>query len=233
MKRSILVIEDDTYLRKFICSSLIKVNYNCIAAACGKDGIQMLKSKYFDLIILDLDLGDMNGQEILSLMRKQSIDLPVIIISTFNSINTKIDLFDIGCDDYITKPFYVDELLARVKRLIERTTNKSPAKNESLVNEIIQFDGMELNFEDLTLSKDGKKIDLTKKLFDLLAYFIKNANRVLTKEQIISRFWNQAENFPENTLTVHIHKLRSLIEDTPSKPKYLVTKRGHGYIFNT
>ncbi len=231
MKNSILVIEDDTYLRKFIKSSLLNDGYSCITANCGKDGMSALKNNFFDLVIMDLDLGDMNGQQILELLRKQHMEVPVIIISTFSSIDLKVDLFDKGCDDYITKPFYIEELLARVKRLLNKSNIST--NQEIMVNEVIQLANMELDYLNLTISKNGEIVFLTKKLFDLLSYFIKNNNMIITKQQLLIRFWDDSDSGTniENTLTVHIHKLRKLIEENPSKPKYLITKRGLGYIF--
>lgn len=232
MKKVILVIDDDTSLRNFICNSLIKKNYNCVPATCGQMAIKELKKRCFDLVILDLDLGDINGKEILDLMRKQSIEIPVIVVSTFNNINMKVDLFETGCDDYLTKPFYIEELNIRVKRLLERVSNPVFKDLELLNEEVVVIGGeIEINFYNLTLYKRGKPLELTKKLFDLLSYFIKNSDRIITKEQIISRFWNDPESYSENSLTVHIHKLRTLIEDDPSKPQYLLTKRGLGYLF--
>lgn len=230
MKSVILVINNETYLRKFICNSLTKNNFTCIPVTTGKKAMSQLKNRYFDLVILDLDLQDINGKQILDLMRKQSIDTPVIIISTIKDIEIKIELFNTGCDDYLTKPFYMDELIVRVKRLLKRTAILTSKEREIMKDEIIYINDIELNFTERSLIKKGIQLELTKKLFEILSYFIKNSNRLITKEQIISRFWNESETFSENSLTVHIHKLRNLIEDDPSNPKYIITKRGLGYI---
>lgn len=232
MCQNILIVEDDTYLRTFISKSLTNLGYNCVDASCGKDGINALKKSCFDLVIMDLDLGDSNGEDIIKSMRKQCLDTPVIVVSTFNNLDTKVDLFDSGCDDYITKPFYIDELSARVRRLLSRTARVISEGTETLKDEIVEFNGLQLNYNDSTIIRNGKRIDVSKKVFEILVYFINNPNRILSKDQLLNRFWNDSEIIPDNTLTVHIHKLRSLIEDNPSQPVHLLTKRGLGYIFN-
>lgn len=232
MCQNILIVEDDTYLRTFIGKSLSHAGYNCVEAACGKEGITALKKTCFDLVIMDLDLGDTNGEDIIKSMRKQSLEIPVIVVSTFNNLDTKVDLFDSGCDDYITKPFYVDELLARVRRILSRNSRYISDGSETLKDEILDFNGIQLNYSDSTIIRNGERLEVSKKVFEILVYFINNPNRIVSKDLLLDRFWSDSEIIPDNTLTVHIHKLRSLIEENPSQPVHLKTKRGLGYIFN-
>ena len=132
MNHRILVVEDHEYLRKYIIKILQKENYQIFEASCGKKALQLLKTEIVDLILLDLGLGDMDGTEIIRLLRRQQNEIPIIVVSNFEQIDSKVNAFDLGCDDYITKPFYKEELLARIRRLNRRGNKEAdPGKKNT------------------------------------------------------------------------------------------------------
>ncbi|HBD95327.1 MAG: hypothetical protein A2015_12760 [Spirochaetes bacterium GWF1_31_7] len=209
--------------------ALKNANYTVIEATSGKEGISQLKNNLADLIVLDLNLGDMHGSDILRNLRKQNIYTPVIIVSTINEIDTKLDSFDNGCDDYLTKPFYMEELVARVKRTLHTNKNES-AKifKENVTNGPFMIDLISHK-----IYKSDTFIEAGNKLFNLFLYFMQNPDRYLSKEQIHNQVWDSDEDFNDNTISVHIHSLRCLIENDPKKPVYLRTAKNIGFIFST
>lgn len=228
--KSILVIEDNDRLRRFMASNLGKTGYQVYEAESGKSAYNILKSSFIDLVLLDLQLGDINGIEILQTIRRQDENLPVIIVSSVNNQDTKINSFDIGCDDYIIKPFYVDELLGRVKRMLKRT--RPGILPQKPVADRITSGPFELNINNLSVAKNGKILILRKKLFNLLLFFIRHPETVLSNEQLFDRAWDAQEDMNENSIYVHIRELRKLIEDNPAKPRFIKTVRSAGYIYS-
>jgi len=228
---SILIIENDLYLRQTIINSLSKDNFILHEAASGRDGYTILGNTVVDLIILDLHLGDMDGSIILKSLRDQFIRTPVIIISTADSIQSKIENFTIGCDDYLTKPFYFEELIIRVKKLLKTNENLINNKNNTL-DEIIEVGEFKFDFLRYKVDKNGKNIELNSKLFNLFFYLVKNKNTLLTREQIYQNIWSNENHINDNTLSVHIHMLRNLIEDDPKNPRYIKTIKSEGIIFS-
>ncbi len=228
--KRILVVEDSSRLRAFITENLETAGYSVIGAESGKEAYAALRDTYVDLVLLDLNLGDVNGLEILKTIRRQDESLPVIIVSSITSSGTKIDGFDTGCDDYITKPFYVDELLARVRRLLKRAVpDERPA---TAIAETIRSGPFEINPVSMEVRKNGKPIDLRKKLFDLFLFFARNPDAVLTNEILYARAWNVGDGVNDNSLYVHIRQLRLLLEDDPSCPRHIQTVRHSGYRYS-
>ncbi|MBI9101687.1 MAG: response regulator transcription factor [Spirochaetales bacterium] len=229
MKEKILVAEDHDYLRNYIKKILVKENYQVSDAASGKEALTILKDEEIDLILLDLDLGDMTGTEIIKLLRRQNNTTPIIVISSFEQIDSKVNAFDLGCDDYITKPFYKEELLARIRRLSKRV-NFIQSSTNNKVHEDISLGPFKVDYKSCTVFRNDKPLTLNRKLFDIMAFFIENNNQIITKDQLLSRFWSD-QSFPsENTLSVHIHMLREQMETNPRNPEFLLTMRGKGYM---
>lgn len=227
--KTILIIEDSKRLREYMSSKLEKFHYTILQAGSGAEAYEILKKECFDLVLLDLNLGDIDGLEILKTIRRQNETLPVIIVSSIANNDTKITGFNIGCDDYITKPFYVDELISRIQRMLKRAEKGTTDKNP--VIETISQRPFEINLVSMTLSKNGKAIPVRKKLFDLMLFFMKNPNVVLTSEKLFEEAWHDAFNVNENSLYVHMRQLRSLVEENPTKPKFIQTVRNAGYMF--
>lgn len=226
----ILVVEDNNRLRRFVCSNLEKAGYSVLEADCGKAAFSILEQQYPDLILLDLRLGDYDGIEILRTIRRQEEYLPVIIVSSIDNQDIKVDGFNIGCDDYITKPFYVEELLGRVKRMLKRSENQSTGRGA--ICEQIKSGPFVLEVNSLSVTKNGEPLVMRKKLFDLFLYFVRNPGMVISYELIYNRIWDSPEEMKESSLYVHIRHLRAAIEDNPSKPRYIKTIKNVGYVYS-
>ncbi|MDC7226024.1 MAG: response regulator transcription factor [Spirochaetales bacterium] len=225
----ILVIEDNGRLRRFIVTSLEKEGFSVLQADSGQNAFSILRTELPDLILLDLRLGDYDGIEILKTIRRQD-DVPVIIVSSINNQDIKIDGFNIGCDDYITKPFYIDELIVRVKRLLVRSEKTGNIKAPIL--EKIKSGPFSIDINTQTVIKGKKPLQMRQKLFNLFLYFIKNPDIIISYNQLYEKLWSSSAEFSENSLYVHIRHLRAAIEDNPSKPVYIKTVKNAGYIYS-
>lgn len=229
-KACILVVEDNTHLRNFIAKNLIKSGYKVLESATLKTAYTNLNKHLIDLVLLDLQLDKNDGMEILTIIRRQNEQLPVIIVSSNTQLDTKIQGFQIGCDDYITKPFYIEELLSRVKRILQRTISLKSTKKR--ISKEICSGPFVLNTQDYTLKKNGNIIPLRKKLFDLMLFFVQNPKSVLSKENLFDQGWDSFSEMNANSLYVHINELRYLIEDDKSKPVYIKNIRNVGYYYS-
>lgn len=229
-KLVILVVEDNERLRSFVAGALKKADYAVREAGDGKAAREILKKEFLNLVLLDLNLGDSNGIEILRMIRRQDEELPVIIISSDQSHNSKVDGFDVGCDDYITKPFYVDELLGRVRRILKRARPRTNGMR--ILDETIESGPFSVDVGSLAVHKNGRPIEMRKKLFELFLFFMRHPDTLLTNEALFDRAWDIREGVNVNSLYVHIRQLRELIEDDPAKPMHIVTVRGAGYMYH-
>lgn len=232
-KSQILIVEDDESLNNYVATYLKKNNYLVTQVFSGEAAYTALSKDYFDLIILDLNLGDIDGIEILQFVRNQSKFLPVMIISSSQDNSTKVQGFKEGCDDYITKPFFKEELLLRVKRMISRVSYMNFEKKKVMKSYTVG------KFHIDTLTKTVKKNDeiipMRKNLFDLMLYFMQNPNTVLSQQTIYQNVW-ECEYIPDESqiktnLYVNIHGLRNLIEEDPKKAKHIVSVNKSGYVF--
>lgn len=228
MDNTVLIIEDQEYLRLYTKKILVKEGYQVLTASNGREGLKLINNNV-DLILLDLNLGDMDGQDIIQILRRQHNEIPIIVVSTFNEIDIKVNSFDLGCDDYITKPFYKEELLARIRRIQKRV--KLNEYNDQSAQKNLKAGPFQIDFIKEIVKKNGKILPMNKKLFDLFCFLVSHKNQILSKERILTQVWSSKDSPTENTLTVHIHMLRDLIEENPKKNKHLITKRGSGYLF--
>lgn len=230
----VLVIEDNEPVRRFVTSVLGESGFGVDEAGNGREAYQRLRSGFYDLVLLDLKLGDLDGMDILRTIRRQDEHLPVIILSSIEDLNTKIGGFDVGCDDYITQPFQPAELVGRIRRLLRRSWNTAdPEANVARqpIAERIEAGPFTLDLPQFCVYKHGRPIQMRKKVFGLLLHMARNPNVVLTKESLIRRVWDFREDVNDNTLYVHIHQLRQLIEDDPTRPRFVRTVRGVGFRF--
>jgi DNA-binding response OmpR family regulator len=226
----ILVVEDNDRLRRFVSTNLKKAGYSVLEADSGKAAFAILEQDFPDLILLDLRLGDYDGIEILRTIRRQEEYLPVIIVSSIDNQDMKVDGFNIGCDDYITKPFYIEELIGRVKRLLKRSENQ--LNGLDIIREQIESGPFRLEVNSLTVTKNGEPIIMRQKLFDLFIFFVRHPGMVVSYELLYNRIWNSPEEMKESSLYVHIRHLRTLIEDNPSRPKFIKTIKNVGYVYS-
>jgi len=230
MKKKILIVEDSQRLRRFIVTNLEKTGYLTREADSVKSAFEVLKTTKIDLVLLDLRLTNSNGIEILKAIRRQSDFLPVIIVSSLADQKTKVNSFNYDCDDYITKPFYVDELLMRVKRNLDRAITLK--KTSALIVENISLGPFVVDVNNSSCTKNGLLLTMRKKVFLLMLFFVRNPNTVLSNQMLFDRVWDPMDKVSENSLYVHIRELRGLIEDDPSLPVYICSVRGVGYRFS-
>jgi len=212
----ILVIEDEHKIANSIKKGLEQEAFATDVAYTGTDGYDLASSEDYDLIILDLLLPEISGIEICKKLREEKIHTPILILTAKGQVANKVEGLNTGADDYLTKPSAFEELRARVRALIRRPTNTQDS--------ILQAQNLELNTITYEVKKDGKPINLTRKEYTLLEYLMRNAGKILTKEQIIAHVWNYEADILPNTIEVYIGYLRNKIGKDLIK-----TVRGFGY----
>lgn len=226
MKRlaNILLIEDDESLNRGISFKMEKEGFNVFSADCLEEGRTIFDNERIDLIILDVGLPDGNGFQFCEEVRKVSDVLIIFLTACVGEVDI-VTGYDLGADDYITKPFSLAVLLSKVNAVLRRRVNNNGAEK-------IQCGDIIYHPKTMKIFKHGEEIFLSKTEFKLFKYFIDNAQRVITKEQFFNELWDIEGDFlDESTLPVNIRRLREKIEDNPSNPKYIKTIRGIGYIW--
>lgn len=225
MEKTILVVDDDQDLAEITLDMLEDYGYKVVLAADGEEAYELLKAKVFQLIILDINLPEESGFEICKNLRKLS-EVPIIFASARTNEKDRITGFDIGGDDYLPKPYSLKELLSRVNALMRRTYGFGEKE------ETYQFGTIEVNITKRQVTRQGKTISLSLKEFDLLAYLVKHANQALRKEKILVDVWGAYSEVELSTVAVHIRWLREKLEENPSKPVFLKTVWGIGYMLS-
>ena len=224
---SILVVEDDREIRQGIEIYLRNQGYQVFQAANGQEGLEVIKSRELHLVILDVMMPVMDGITMLMKTRDLGYEFPVLMLSAKSEEVDKIMGLNMGADDYISKPFSVTEVLARIKANIRRATQYGAAAVKE--KEVLTAGDIVMDLSDYTVKKAGQDIDLTAKEFEILKLLMKSPKKVYTKEQIYSLVWNEAYFGDENAVNVHISRLRNKIEDDSRSPRYVVTVWGIGY----
>lgn len=222
----LLLVEDDAEICSMLKTYLERENFEVAAACDGGQALRMFAEERFDLVLLDLMIPKMSGMDVLQKIRSQSV-VPVIILSAKASETDKTLGLGLGADDYITKPFSLAEVLARVRAALRRTMqyDAEPVRKP----QVLKAGNLSMNLEDYSVTKAGERIELTAKEFAILKLLMKNPKRVYTKEQIYSLVWNDEYFGDENAVNVHISRLRNKLERDPRRPKYVVTVWGIGY----
>lgn len=224
-RKHILIIEDEKNIARFLELELTHEGYEISVAYDGRQGLKMVFDEDADLIILDIMLPFLNGMQVLSKVRETS-DIPVIMLTAKDELTDKITGLDNGADDYITKPFAIEELLARIRVIFKRieALNIPKKQNES----VISIKGVILDVSSYTVRYKGNDIELTKKEFELLKYLMANKNLVITRDQILENVWGYEYIGDTNIVDVYIRYIRSKIDDRFSL-KLIHTVRGVGY----
>lgn len=223
-KPVILIVEDENGISNFISAILTSNNYNVIKCRKGNEAVSMAASHCPDLILLDLGLPDMDGLEVLKSIREWS-DIPVIVVTARNNEIEKVKAFDIGADDYITKPFGTLELLARIRTAIR---HKQKGSYNPLETEKVQIGGLLIDIVKRIVTLDNEVVHLTPIEYKILLLLAKNAGRVLTLDFISKEVWGPYSN-EQNALRVNMANIRRKIEENPAEPKYILTEVGVGY----
>ena len=222
----ILIVDDEPAVRKFLRNCLEGVGYAVVEAANGRSAIEAVHNEAPDLIVLDLGLPDLEGLEVAKLLREWS-DVPIIILSVRDQERDIVASLDAGADDYLTKPFGVSELLARIRAALRRRGQKSQA------DPIFHSASLEVDLEARTVKVGGVEKQLTPTEYDLLRTFIQNSGRVLTHQQLLHRVWGRGYEDDLHILRVNISNLRRKIETDAKTPHLIVTEPGVGYRLRT
>jgi len=220
----ILLIEDEPGLVSVIIRGLTEAGMEVSVAGDGQTGLEMAMKHDFELVILDIMLPGMNGIQVCRALRKADNNVPVLMLTALSSTENIITGLDSGADDYLAKPFKFAELEARIRSLVRRSKHTAPSRN------IVNIEGLEVDLQSKTLSRDGNNIILTATEYRLLEYFIKNQNVVLSRIQILEQVWDIDFNMGTNVVDVYINYLRKKI-DQGYRHKLIHTVFGMGYIF--
>jgi len=222
-KAKVLVVEDDAAISFGLEKNLKFEGYEVIVASEGETGLRRAIDERPDLIILDIMLPRINGFEICEILRKKKIDVPVIFLSAKSQEVDKIMGFDLGGDDYITKPFSVREILARVKTVLRRVQAEE--------RETAAFGEVQVDFATRTVKLRGKSVGLTSKEFELLRLLVRSNGKVLPRDSILNKVWGYDYYGTTRTIDNFINRLRQKIEDDVEAPRHILTVRGVGYRF--
>jgi DNA-binding response OmpR family regulator len=219
----ILVVEDEPNLASVIKRGLEGQGHQALIAETGEDAILFVRTEPFDLVLLDIALPDRDGHEVLAAVRRVRRDLPVIMVTARDDVASKIGALDQGADDYITKPFNFDELLARIRALTRRADQAHASK--------IAWQGLQIDLLSHRVWRDEQEVPLSRREFALLEYFARNPGRLLSRQQILAAVWEYDYLGESNVVDVYVRYLRNKL-DRPGEPSLFTTIRGSGYRFD-
>ena len=227
-KKRILVVDDEMSIVNILKVNLEKGGYDVLTAMDGEEGLITALTEDVDLVLLDVMLPKMDGFEVCKKIRQKS-EVPILMLTARSEEIDKILGLEPGADDYVTKPFSVRELMARVKANLRRTVSQSDDKGAS--DGDIKIGEISINTERYELRKNGKPIELTLREFELVKFLAETPNRICSRDTILRKVWGYEYVGDDRTVDVTISRLRDKIEDNPGEPKYIMTRRGVGYYF--
>lgn len=228
MASRVLVVDDEKLIVKGLKFSLEQDGMVVESAYDGEEALEYVRKNNYDIVLLDIMLPKMDGMEVCQQIREFS-DVPIIMLTAKGDDMNKILGLEYGADDYITKPFNILEVKARIKAILRRNARSAV---EQVKSKIVQAGDMKLDCDSRSLYINDKEIYLTAKEFDLLELLVLNPNKVYSRESLLSTVWGSAYPGDARTVDVHVRRLREKIEENPSEPKYVHTKWGVGYYFN-
>ncbi len=225
MKATILVVDDEKDILELVSYNLQKEGFHIETSQNGEDALDKIRSYKFDLLILDLMLPGIQGMELCKVLKSDSetASIPIIMLTAKSEELDKVLGLEMGADDYITKPFSPREMVARVNAVLRRTGEKPPK------DILIKIGDLEINTSTYQIRKKGKMITLSATEFKLLLYLVQKKGRVFNRDMLLDAVWKDETFVEPRTVDVHIRRLRSQIEDDPSNPLYIKTRRGLGY----
>jgi two-component system KDP operon response regulator KdpE len=222
-RQMILVVDDEAPMRKYISTNLKARGYDVLTAEDGTEALKLIDEHTINLLILDIMMPGPDGLEVLRRLR-QDMDVPVVMLSARGRETDKVEALDAGADDYLTKPFGVEELLARVRAALRRVGSASTAPIPPY-----SFDGLEVDFTARQIRRDGVEVSLTPKEYDVLAHLARNAGKVLTHRQILQAVWGAEYGEEADYVWTYVRRIRRKLEPDPEQPRYLLTEAGVGY----
>ena len=226
---NILVVDDEKEIADLLEIYLISDGFQVLKAYSAKEGLRILEEKKIDLVLLDVMMPDMNGFQVLQEIRKKN-NVPVLMLTAKSDEEDKVSGLRLGADDYLTKPFGINELMARVNSLIRRYTTLNPVAGSEAATMLLK--DMVIDKVNRTVTLQNLPVELTGKEFDLLVFLASNKGRVFTKKQTYTQVWAEEYAFDDSNIMSFISKLRKKIEPNPEQPFYIQTVRGVGYRFN-
>jgi two-component system KDP operon response regulator KdpE len=221
---AVLVVDDEAPMRRLVASNLKARGYEVVAAEDGTEALKLAEERPFDLIVLDIMMPGPDGLAVLQSLRRDGLDVPVIVLSARGRELDKVRALDLGADDYLTKPFGVEELLARVRATLRRAS-AAPAGDVPPYS----HDGLEVDFSARRVRRDGQDVSLTPREYEVLAYLARNAGKVLVHRQILQAVWGGQYGDEADYLWTYVRRIRRKIEPDPESPRYVLTEPGVGY----
>ena len=230
IEATLLVVDDEPNIRELLSTSLRFAGFDVVSAANGAEALRLAEQTEVDLLVLDVMLPDMDGFTVTRRLRQIGMNAPVVFLTARDDTSDKITGLTVGGDDYVTKPFSLEEVVARIRAVLRRG-GEPEYEEEELEEDVLRGGRVVMDVERHVVTVDGDPVSMPLKEFDLLEYLLRNSGRVLTRGQLIDRVWGADYVGDTKTLDVHIKRLRSKIEVNPSRPSHLVTVRGLGYKF--
>ncbi len=221
----VLLVEDEAQMRRFLRAALTSRGYRLVEAEKGAEAVPLATSHNPELVLLDLGLPDVDGLEVTKRLREFS-SVPIIVLSARGREDDKVAALDAGADDYVTKPFGMNELLARMRVALRHR------HGQELEEPVLEFEGLRIDFPKHEVWREGEQLKLTPLEFKLLASLARNAGKVLTHRQLLKDVWGPAHTADTHSLRVYMANLRKKLERDPAAPKYLLTEPGVGYRFH-
>ena len=231
MSRKVLIIEDDPEIIELLSMHLPDIDMDLESAMRGDIGLQKALENDYELIILDIMLPKMDGLDVCKVIRQQNKSVPILMLTAKSEEFDKVLGLELGADDYMTKPFSIRELIARIKAILRRVDAVRQEKTDLSNKEEIVFGTLVINFEKRKVTTKGNAVELTAKEFDLLSLFATNPGKAYNREALLNLVWGYQFIGYEHTVNSHINRLRAKIEDDPSSPLFIKTVWGVGYKF--
>lgn len=227
--KKILIADDEKDIVELVAYNLEREGFTVLRAFDGRKAWEMINAGKPDLVILDLMMPEISGMEVCRMVRRQAATagLPIIMLTAKADAVDKILGLEVGADDYITKPFHVQELLARVRAVLRR----SERRPDEDIAESLDYEGLHMDLKSYQVTVDGRPIDLSSREFRLLQFFMSHPGRVYSREQLLDRVWGDEAFVEPRTVDVHISRLRGAVEANKESPRYILTVRGIGYKF--
>ena len=227
MARTILVVDDETTLRETLVDALEAEGFRVVSAADGRAALTVFRAERPDLVLLDLMLPELSGIEVCRIIRAES-GVPIVMLTAKDSELDKVVGLELGADDYVTKPYSLRELSARIRALFRRSEQAVAAENPPAV---VDLGRVQVDIAGHRLLRDGETLPIKPKAFELLLFLLRHPGQVFTRDQLLERVWGYDYAGETRTVDVHVHWLRSQIEEEPSAPQFIHTVRGVGYGF--